>query len=51
MKPTPKEHQETLDRHDRIVKHLIDEGYADSKESADKIILGMSEQWFNLIID
>ena len=51
MKPTPKEHYEALDRHAIIVKHLIDEGYADNEESADKIIMGMSEQWFNIIID
>ena len=51
MKPTPKEHQEALERHDKIVKHLIDEGYAEDEAAADKIIMGMSEQWFNLIID
>ena len=51
MKPTPKEHNEALDRHAIIVKHLIDEGYADSEESADKIIMCMREQWFNIIID
>ena len=51
MKPTPKEHQEAVDRHAKIVEHLIDEGYAEDKISADKIIMGMSEQWFNLIID
>ena len=48
---TPKEHQEAVDRHAKIVEHLIDEGYAEDQESADKIIMGMSEQWFNLIID
>tara|TARA_R100001463_G_scaffold93751_1_gene148323 strand:+ start:449 stop:604 length:156 start_codon:yes stop_codon:yes gene_type:complete len=51
MKPTPKEHQEAVDRRAKIVEHLIDEGYAEDKESADTIIMGMSEQWFNLIID
>ena len=51
MKPTPKEHREAIDRHARIVEHLISEGYAESEESADKIIMGMSEEWFNLIID
>ena len=33
------------------MKHLIDEGYTDNEESANKIIMGMSEQWFNIIID
>tara|TARA_B100001989_G_C24254231_1_gene323624 strand:- start:289 stop:444 length:156 start_codon:yes stop_codon:yes gene_type:complete len=51
MRPTPKEHHEALDRHARIVRHLIEHGYAENEESADKIIMGMSEQWFNIIID
>ena len=51
MKPTPKEHREAIDRHAIIVEHLISEGYAEDSESADKIIMGMSEQWYNLIID
>ena len=51
MKPTPKQYKEAVDRHAKIVEHLIDEGYAEDKKSADKIIMGMSEQWFNLIID
>jgi hypothetical protein len=32
------------------VEHLISEGYADNKESADKIIEGMSETWYNFIV-
>ena len=51
MKPTPKEHREAIDRHARIVEHLISEGDAEDEKSADKIIMGMSEEWFNLIID
>tara|TARA_R100001082_G_scaffold99035_1_gene67556 strand:- start:1152 stop:1307 length:156 start_codon:yes stop_codon:yes gene_type:complete len=51
MKPTPRQYKEAVDRHDKIVKHLIDEGYADTEEMADNIIMGMSEQWYNLIID
>ncbi len=51
MKPTPKEHKEAVERHDKIVKHLIEEGYAENAEMADNIIMGMSEQWYNLIID
>ena len=50
MKPTPKELQETYKTYERVVSHLISEGYADDKESADKIIQGMSETWYNLII-
>jgi len=51
MKPTPKQYQEAHERHDKIVEHLIEEGYAENAESADSIIMGMSEQWYNLIID
>ena len=51
MKPTPRETQEAHRHYERIVEHLIAEGYAEDNESADKIISGMSEQWFNIIID
>ena len=37
MKPTPKQYKEAVERHDKIVKHLIDEGYADNPEMADNI--------------
>jgi hypothetical protein len=51
MKSTPREHKEALDRHATLVQHLIDEGYAQDEESANSIIMGMSEQWYSLIID
>ena len=51
MKPTPRQYKEAIDRHDKIVKHLLDEGYAEDAASGDKIIMGMSEEGFNLIID
>ena len=50
MKPTPKETKEAYKNYDKVVEHLISESYADNKESADTIIKGMSEEWFNLII-
>ena len=50
MKPTPKQYKEAVERHDKIVKHLIDEGYAENAESADSIIMGMSEQWYETIL-
>ena len=28
MKSTPREHKEALDRHAKLIQHLIDEGYA-----------------------
>jgi hypothetical protein len=51
MKPTPRELQETYKIRHQLVEHLISEGYADDKKSADDIINGMSETWFNLIIN
>jgi hypothetical protein len=50
MKPTPRELQETHKTYEKLVEHLIAEGYADDNESANDIIRGMSETWFNLII-
>ncbi len=51
MKPTPRELQETYETYENVVEYLISEGYADSKESADKIIAGMSETWYSFIIN
>ena len=50
MKPTPKQTKEIHENYEKVVDHLISEGYAEDKESADSIINGMSESWFNLII-
>ena len=50
MKPTPRQSQEIHKNYERVVEHLIIEVYAEDKESADNIISGMSEAWFNLII-
>ena len=50
MKPSPKQSQEIHKNYEKVVEHLINEGYADDNESADKIIEGMSETWYNLII-
>jgi hypothetical protein len=51
MKPTPKQMQEIYKNYEKVVEHLIREGYAVDKESAHTIINGMSESWFNLIIE
>ena len=51
MKPTPRQSQEINKNYEKIVEHLINEGYAEDKDSADKIINGMSETWFNLIVN
>ncbi len=50
MKPTPKELQAIHEKYELVIKHLVDEGYAEDKENADEIVKGMSEQWFEQII-
>ena len=49
MKPTPKELQAIHEKYELVIKHLVDEGYAEDKENADEIVRGMSEQWFEQI--
>ena len=49
MKPSPKKLKETKEIYEKVVNHLIEEGYATDVESADSIISGMSEQWFEQI--
>ena len=49
MKPSPRQLKETKEIYEKVVKHLIEEGYANDVESADSIISGMSEQWFEQI--
>jgi|TARA_X000000368_G_scaffold97539_1_gene74989 hypothetical protein len=50
MKPTPKETKEAYRNYEKVVKHLIEEGYAEDRSSADNIISGMSEEWYSLIL-
>ena len=50
MKPTPRETQEAYKNYEKVLKHLIEEGYAEDKVSADNIIGGMSEEWYSLIL-
>ena len=38
-------HQESYDLYDIILSHLIDEGYADTQEAAERIMVNMSEEW------
>jgi hypothetical protein len=42
---------ESYDIYDIILSHLLDEGYAYTEETADKIILNMSESWFEEILN
>lgn len=50
MKPSPRQTKEIHENYTKVVDHLISEGYAEDKESADHIITGMSEAWFNMIV-
>jgi SOS response regulatory protein OraA/RecX len=50
MKTTPKQIQEATKNYEKVVDYLITEKYAEDKESANSIIQGMSEDWFNIII-
>ncbi len=43
MKPSPRETQQAHQNYKKVSEHLIRE--------ADDIIKGMSEEWFNLIIE
>lgn len=49
MKPSPKKLKETKEIYEKVVTHLIEEGYATDSDSADSIISGMSDQWFEQI--
>ena len=51
MKPSPKKLKETKEIYEKVVEHLIQEGYATDEDSADLIIGGMSDEWFSLIIN
>lgn len=51
MKPSPKKLRETKEIYHTVVEHLIEEGYATDSDSADNIIKGMSDEWFETIIE
>jgi len=42
---------ESYNTYQVVLSHLLEEGYASNEESADKIILNMSESWFAEIIE
>ena len=50
MNPTPREAKIIHEHYEKVVDHLIKEGYTQDKEGADKIISGMSDGWYSLII-
>ena len=42
--------QEQIDLYDIILSHLLDEGYAETPEAAEAIMVNMSEEWRESII-
>ena len=41
---------ENYDLYDIILSHLLDEGYAETQEAAEAIMVNMSEEWRNSIL-
>ena len=50
MKRSRSDMIEAKKAYDKVVDHLITEDYAKTKEDADQIISGMSEDWYYLIL-
>ena len=43
--------KEETDLYDIILSHLLDEGYADTQEAAERIMVNMSEEWRESIVE
>ena len=50
MKSTPRQVKEAKKAYEKVVNHLVEEGYAKNKTDADNIIGGMSEEWYSIIV-
>jgi hypothetical protein len=44
-------YQESADYYDLVLSHLLDEGYADSEDNAEIIMVNMSEEWLDEILN
>jgi hypothetical protein len=44
------QHAEQYDLYDIILSHLLDEGYAETPEAAEAIMVNMSEEWMGSIL-
>jgi hypothetical protein len=49
--PQKKEKNESYDLYDIILSHLLDEGYAETPEAAEVIMVNMSEDWRESIVE
>jgi hypothetical protein len=47
----PRKQNESYDLYDVVLGHLIDEGYAYTYESAEAIMVNMSEEWIDSIVE
>ena len=45
------QHAESFDLYDIILSHLLDEGYADTQKAAEAIMVNMSEDWRESIVE
>ena len=50
MSKSPRNQTEQVDLYDIILSHLLDEGYAETQEAAEVIMVNMSEEWMGSII-
>ena len=48
--PNTRDMDENYDLYDIILSHLLDEGYAETVEAAEAIMVNMSEEWRNSIL-
>ena len=44
-------HNEEVDLYDIILSHLLDEGYADTEQAAEAIMVNMGEEWRESIVE
>jgi hypothetical protein len=51
MSKSPRNQKEEADIYDIILSHLLDEGYADTEQAAQVIMVNMSEDWREEIVE
>jgi hypothetical protein len=51
MGKSPRNQKEETDLYDIILSHLLDEGYAETPEAAEAIMVNMSEDWRESIVE
>jgi hypothetical protein len=49
--PKKEDQKEQVDLYDIILSHLLDEGYADTEQAAEAIMVNMSEDWRESIVE